>query len=342
MVALYVPPAWFALVPIIFIEARYGARRYGVRFRQALFAETVANCFSTIIGIPLTWLAIVLVQVLTVPSGTGPAWLMPGARWWSIAGAVVTLTVLFYLMSVFSEGVIVRRFFPELPRQTLRNWMVRANAMSYLFLVVLIATASLAPKLGEPVYRVMQPINEFMVGGAMWVAAKVTGKAKEEPPLIEAIEESNFKRTQKLIAKGADVNQQNSYGYSALFAAARSGDAKIVKLLLDAGANVNARSPAGSALARAAQQGHAEIVRLLLQAGADVEAKDGSGWTPLFSAAMNANSETVEILLKAGANINARANNGWTALKEAQMRGNENIVQQLKSAGAIDFPDGTR
>ncbi len=342
MVALYVPPAWFALVPIIIIEARYGARRHGVPFRRALLAEAVANCFSMIIGMPLTWLAVVLIQVLTVPSGTGPAWLLPDAPWWSVAGALVFLTVVFYLMSVFSEGIIVRRFFAELPRQAVRTWMVRANAMSYLFLLALVGTASLAPKLGQPIYRVMEPINGFMVGGAMWVAAKVTGDTKEEPPLIEAVEESDLKRAQKLIAKGADVNQQNSYGYSALFLAAASGDTKIVKLLLDAGANVNARGPTGSALARAAQQGNPEIVRLLLQAGAELEAKDSSGWTALFSAAMTGNSEIVEILLKAGANINARANNGWTALKEAQMRGNENIVQQLKSAGAIEFSDGSR
>lgn len=342
MVALYVPPAWLALVPIIIIEARYGARRHGLRFRRAVLAEAVANCFSTIIGIPLTWLAVVLVQVLMVPSGTGPAWLSPGSRWWSVAGALVILTVVFYLMSVVSEGIIIRRFFPELPRGAVRIWMVRANAMSYLLLLTIVGTASLVPPVGQPIYRAMQPVNEFIIGGAMWVAGTVTGNAKEEPALIVAVEESDLKRAQKLIAKGADVNQQNSYGYSALHVAAASGDAKVVKLLLEAGANVNARNPTGSALARAAQQGNAEIVRLLLQAGADVEAKDDSGWTPLFSAAMTGGAETVEVLLRAGANINARANNGWTALKEAQMRGNENIVQQLKGAGAIDFPDGSR
>jgi ankyrin repeat protein len=214
--------------------------------------------------------------------------------------------------------------------------------MSYLLLLAVTGTASLVPPVGQPIYRVMEPLNEFMIGGTMWVAGKVSGNAKEEPALIEAVEESDFRRAQKLIAKGADVNQQNSYGYSALHVAAASGDAKVVKLLLEAGANVNARNPTGSALARAAQQGNAEIVRLLLQAGADVEAKDDSGWTPLFSAAMTGGAETVEVLLRAGVNINARANNGWTALKEAQMRGNENIVQQLKAAGAIDFADGSR
>jgi ankyrin repeat protein len=202
----------------------------------------------------------------------------------------------------------------------------------------------LAPKVAAPIFRVMQPINEFIVGGAMSIAAHATGNTKEEPSLIQAIEDSDPKRTQKLLGKGADPNERNSYGYPALSIAAGSGDTTIVKLLLAAGANVNARSVNlnDTALASAAERGHPEIVRLLVQAGADVEAKDGSGWTPLFGAAMSGNSETVKILLDAGADINARASKGWTALKEAEMRGNENIVQQLKSAGAVDFPEGTR
>jgi hypothetical protein len=344
MVMLYMPPAWLALVPIIGIEAYYGARRHQLSFRRALLAEAAANCFSTIIGIPVTWLAIVLMQVLTVPSGTGPAWLMPGARWWTIGSALLILTAAFYLMSIVSEGVIVRRFFPQLSRRAVRTWMVRANAMSYALLLLLLLTGFVAPTIAEPIYRVMEPVNEFIVGGTMSIAARVTGKTKEEPPLIEAIEDSNQKRTQELLAKGADPNQRNSYGYPALSIAAGIGDARIVKLLLDAGADVNAHSANlnDTALARAAGRGHPEIVRLLVKAGADLEAKDGSGWTPLFEAAMSGNSESVKILLDAGSNINARASSGWTALKEAQMRENENIVQQLKSAGAIDFPDGKR
>jgi uncharacterized protein len=118
----------------------------------------------------------------------------------------------------------------------------------------------------------------------------------------------------------------------------------MAQLLLNFGANVNARSATlnDTALARAAQNGNGETVRILLGAGAHVDDRDGAGWTPLFNAALKGDLEIVEALLSAGADVNARSSSGWTALKEAQMRGHEAVAQRLKSAGAIDFPDGSR
>ena len=44
-VALYLPPAWLALLPIILIEASYGARHYQLPFRRAFLAQATANCW---------------------------------------------------------------------------------------------------------------------------------------------------------------------------------------------------------------------------------------------------------------------------------------------------------
>src|SRR5262249_4668872 len=104
MVAVYLPFAWLALVPIILIEAGYGTRRYQLSLGRALVAQAIANGFSSVIGIPMTWFAIVLIQVAIIPGGIGLAWLAPDPSWWSVALAVAVLTVLFYLMSVATEG----------------------------------------------------------------------------------------------------------------------------------------------------------------------------------------------------------------------------------------------
>src|SRR5215470_1072766 len=130
MVAVYLPFAWLALVPIIFIEAGYGARRYHLSFRRAFLAQAIANGFSTVIGIPMTWIAIVLIQVAIVPGGIGPAWLLPDPNWWSVALAVTVLTVGFYFMSVATEGFVVARFFREVPRRTIRRWIIQSNAIT--------------------------------------------------------------------------------------------------------------------------------------------------------------------------------------------------------------------
>src|SRR2546428_8703445 len=55
MVAIYLPAAWLALVPIILIEAGYGVWRLGLPIGHALLAQAVANCVSTLIRIPVMW-----------------------------------------------------------------------------------------------------------------------------------------------------------------------------------------------------------------------------------------------------------------------------------------------
>ncbi|MGZ5552895.1 MAG: ankyrin repeat domain-containing protein [Chthoniobacterales bacterium] len=346
MVALYLPAAWFALIPIVIIESVYGFWRFELQFGRALFAQTIANCLSTIVGIPVTWLALVLVEYFTLPGGIGPAWLLPDPGKWSVAVSLFILTVVFYMMSVATEGFVVRRFFHELPRRTLRRWMIQANAISYAFLLILFIAASFTSELTQPVFEIMRPVTEPIVESAFWLISLVSPKneKEKEPLLIEAVEAGDLKKATKLIASGANPNQPNGFGFPALSVAASRGDEKMTKLLLDARADVNARSVTlnDTALGRAAQSGNAATVRVLLAAGADVDARDGSGWTPLFNASMMGNLEIVEALLASGADVNARSATGWTALKEAQMRKQEIIAERLRRSGAIDFTDGTR
>ena len=59
------------------------------------------------------------------------------------------------------------------------------------------------------------------------------------------------------------------------FAAARKGDTAAVKVLLDNGVNVNAKTRYGAtALSYACDKGHMEVVKLLIDRGADVNSKD--------------------------------------------------------------------
>jgi ankyrin repeat protein len=83
------------------------------------------------------------------------------------------------------------------------------------------------------------------------------------------------------IAAGADVNYSRD-DWSCLTATSSSGHAETVALLLNAGADKEAKSEEGStAFLMAAQTGHAECVELLLNAGAKTEAKQFEGGTAL-------------------------------------------------------------
>ena len=87
-------------------------------------------------------------------------------------------------------------------------------------------------------------------------------------------------------------------GGTALIVAALFDRAEIVKLLCDAGADVNARNEEGeTALIWAAMGGKIEIVKILIDAGADVNAKDNDGCTALWWAL---DEETARILRAAG------------------------------------------
>ncbi|MCI7698443.1 MAG: ankyrin repeat domain-containing protein [Akkermansia sp.] len=66
-----------------------------------------------------------------------------------------------------------------------------------------------------------------------------------------------------------------------------------------AGATVNTYQE--TALKMAAAEGHTEAVKLLLAAGADVNARDMNGWTALMEASDYGHTEIVKLLIAAGA-----------------------------------------
>jgi ankyrin repeat protein len=73
---------------------------------------------------------------------------------------------------------------------------------------------------------------------------------------------------------------------SELHQAVRAGNLERARALIEAGADVKARSPEGrTALHVAAETGHVALVRLLLEAGAEVDARMEYGQTPLHRAA---------------------------------------------------------
>jgi ankyrin repeat protein len=85
----------------------------------------------------------------------------------------------------------------------------------------------------------------------------------------------------------------------------------------------------------AAEEGHTKIVELLIQHGANIEAKNASGATPLWSACRNGRREVVELLLHHKANPNATATTrASTPLLIAATYKHPEIIELLKSAGA--------
>ena len=91
--------------------------------------------------------------------------------------------------------------------------------------------------------------------------------------------------------------------------AAEVGNAEILKLLLDAGANADSPNPEGqTALMAVARTGNVEAAQLLLDHGATVDAKEKwGGQTALMWASARRHPEMMKFLIAKGADVNARS-----------------------------------
>ena len=147
-----------------------------------------------------------------------------------------------------------------------------------------------------------------------------------------------------LLDVGADPNSRNNNwwignGVTPLHGAAHMGNPAFIAALLDAGANINARSEHGETplhlAARSTYQ--TPVITALLDAGADIEARDQIGLTPLHKASGSGYRDPAVItaLLAAGADSKARDKEGQTPLHRAAKRDKEPAaITALLVAGA--------
>jgi len=123
----------------------------------------------------------------------------------------------------------------------------------------------------------------------------------------------------------------------ALYRAACTGDTKRLQSLAEGGADINVRGERGyTALHWAARQNQKEAVTLLLDTGADINARTAeSGWTPLHIASMQSNKDVSEILIARGADLEAENhNNRQTPIVITQRTGDVDFAAFLLDEGA--------
>ena len=188
--------------------------------------------------------------------------------------------------------------------------------------------------------------------------------------LVDAAQRGDLGAVQKLLADGADVNERDERGRTAVTAAAVDDRVDIARVLIDAGADVDLQDGdrnnpllvtgetgsvpmlrevlrakpnlgatnryGGVAIIPASDRGHVDYVRAVLDTGIDIDHVNNLGWTALLEAVIlgdggEAHTEIVRMLVAAGADTSIADRDGVTALEHARERGYAEMVRLLTS-----------
>jgi ankyrin repeat protein len=150
------------------------------------------------------------------------------------------------------------------------------------------------------------------------------------------------------LKSGVDINSRKHLAFTPLACVARINRADMVRVLLDQGADVDARSINGrTALMEAVRfdgsdmGARLETLRFLINSGADMEIKDEDGKTALFHACgvsnyHDAGIDVATLLIRAGADVNAFDNSNFTVLMNAFDHCADRTTRLLIEHGAVD------
>lgn len=172
------------------------------------------------------------------------------------------------------------------------------------------------------------------------LSADTSAHWDRETPLMLACRQGSFPMIKLLVDADANINSQDSRdGSSPVMMCAQRGNLEAVKYMMARGGDLQKRTRcAETALHLAAGNDHLDVVEYILQHGppgaAGVNAMDISSCTPLHRAVRGRNPDVVRALINAGANTNAIDDDGFTVLYKSLSGLNHEMVEAVLQGGA--------
>lgn len=220
-----------------------------------------------------------------------------------------------YFSEVINHGIGFHKAVDKLAQHYMKTFNVskeKAYRYAHYIMIPMAAQSSIVDKdtlrykifLGAPVQEIKTWIENKKIKGEVFTEPETPDQKDEilmvsihRPDVLKVLIEACPNNEKKLncIGLNTDVDAQNEFGKTALMYAAQYGFMESVKILLEAGADINAQTKKGNlednncwehiciangertALMYAAQEGHLDIAKYLVEKGANINLKDSKG-----------------------------------------------------------------
>lgn len=151
---------------------------------------------------------------------------------------------------------------------------------------------------------------------------------------LQAINEGNFEVVDLFVRANFNIHSEDDQGTPALIIALKKGYTIIGRILINAGADINATDHRGMTPLLLScgkfSNGNKEIAEMLINKGANINVRDLLGFTPLLLSLTGGVSGVAELLIEKGADLNAVTKTGKNALSLAEMTGNMKIADLIR------------
>ncbi|KAL7947738.1 ankyrin repeat-containing domain protein [Trichoderma barbatum] len=151
------------------------------------------------------------------------------------------------------------------------------------------------------------------------------GPANGWTPIHIASQNGQIKVVELLFERGADIQAQTREGWTPIYLASLRGQTQVIEFLLEKGADIMIPNKAGrTPIHAASQNGSLEVVKLLFEHGADIT----------IPTSYHGQLQVVEFLFEHGADITIPCQDEWTPINIASTAGHTEVVKFLFKNGA--------